>query len=273
VIKDIILYLERKKARDAVRDYAISIAEAFDSHLAGVAFVNGVGSANYLMPGIPADILENMLAESQKAASDAVGRFEAATKRSLLSAEPRLVTESEVPSFEVFSKIARCFDVSIVMQSDDGNDNDLLIEETLFDSGRPIIVVPYVQKDLLKLDRVICCWDGSRAAARAVNDALPLLKKAATVELFVVTNDKTEGVLPGADIGNHLTRHGFKVEVESTPAADIDVADAILSHVADRSADMIVMGGYGHSRLREFVLGGATRGILSTMTVPVFMSH
>ncbi|HVV40964.1 MAG TPA: universal stress protein [Nitrobacter sp.] len=273
MIKDVILYLERNKERDAVRDYAISIAETFDSHLTGVAFVDSGAVANYFMPGMPSDILEQILTESRKTGQDAVARFEVAAKRSLLSAEPRLIEGNELPPFHAFSKMARYFDLSVVMQSDEVTDNGLVIEQTLFGSGRPMIVVPYIQKDLLKLDRVVCCWDGSRAAARAVNDALPLLKKAASVELFVATTEKTEDEVPGTEIGNHLARYGMNVEVESLPAGDSNVADVILSHVADRSADLIVMGGYGHSRLREFVLGGATRGILSTMTVPVFMSH
>jgi len=79
--------------------------------------------------------------------------------------------------------------------------------------------------------------------------------------------------LPGADLGEHLARHGFKVEIKRLVAPDIDVANTILSHAADSAADFIVMGGYGHSRLREFVLGGATRGILESMTVPVLISH
>ena len=81
------------------------------------------------------------------------------------------------------------------------------------------------------------------------------------------------GEIRGVAIGSHLARHGIKVEVVTLPAADIDVANVILSRVADCSASMIVMGGYGHSRFREFILGGATRGVLTTMTVPVFISH
>jgi len=128
----------------------------------------------------------------------------------------------------------------------------------------------------MNLDRIVCCWDGSRAAARAINDALPLLQKARTVELLIVTNNKKTGngrEIRGVEIGSHLARHGIKVEVEILPAADIDVANVILSRVAECSASMIVMGGYGHSRVREFILGGATRGVLTTMTVPVFISH
>jgi nucleotide-binding universal stress UspA family protein len=138
-----------------------------------------------------------------------------------------------------------------------------------------VIVTPYIQKDGLKLERIVCCWDGSRAATRAINDALPLLKKSRVVELLIVVNEKTadEKTVRGADIGNHLARHGLEVEIKTLPAAGVDVTNVVLSYIADQAVNMIVMGGYGHSRLREFVLGGATRGILSSMTVPVFMSH
>jgi nucleotide-binding universal stress UspA family protein len=102
-----------------------------------------------------------------------------------------------------------------------------------------------------------------------------MLRKAGAVELFIVETEKivNEKVLRGAEIGRHLARHDINVEVKTVRAADADVAKAILSHVADGSVDLLVMGGYGHSRLREFVFGGATRGMLSAMTVPVFMSH
>jgi nucleotide-binding universal stress UspA family protein len=277
MVKDIILNLELDKSRDSVRDYAISIAETFDSHIAGVAFADGSNIPGFFTPDVPSRILTSIVAEQDRAARDAIVRFEAAAKRSSLSAEPRLVTQSEFGPPVVFSAIARRFDLSVVMQSSDdqGANNDILIEATLFDSGRPLIVVPYIQKGGLKLDRIVCCWDGSRAATRAINDALPLLKRSQAVELFIVDNKRTAGEREtlGVEIGHHLARHGVTIEVETVPAADIDVADAILSHVSDSSASMIVMGGYGHSRLREFVLGGATRGILSTMTVPVFMSH
>ena len=118
------------------------------------------------------------------------------------------------------------------------------------------------------------CWDGSRAATRAIADAMPFLEKAKQVEVVVVGNKPPKSdEVPGADLGQHLARHGVKVDVKRITSPDIDVASTILSYAADSSADMIVMGGYGHSRLREFVLGGVTRGILESMTVPVLMSH
>jgi nucleotide-binding universal stress UspA family protein len=288
MIKDIILYLERNKSRDCVRDYAITVARTFDAHLAGVAFADGANiplgafanGANIpvfiisgeMSVGMPPDVIADILAENEKAARSAIERFEAAVKGSLLSVEHRLV---EAPAS--FSEMARRYDLSVVMQSDNKNgvNNDILIEATLFESGRPVIVVPYIQKEGMNLDWIVCCWDGSRAAARAINDALPLLQRARVVELFIVANEKAGNgrEIRGVAIGSHLARHGIKVEVVTLPAADIDVANVILSRVADCSASMIVMGGYGHSRLREFILGGATRGVLATMTVPVFISH
>jgi nucleotide-binding universal stress UspA family protein len=277
MIKDVILNLELNKSRDSVRDYAITVARTFDAHLEGVAFADG-NIPTYLMQEFPPTAVADIRSKYEEAARSAIERFEAAVKGSLLSVEHRLVTQTypdEVPPS--FSAMARRYDLSVVMQSDDekGVNNDILIEATLFGSGRPVIVVPYIQKEGLKLDRIVCCWDGSRAAARAVNDALPLLQKARAVEVFIVANEKTGGEpeIRGVEIGSHLARHGIKVEIVTLPAADIDVANVILSRVADCSASMIVMGGYGHSRFREFVLGGATRGILSTMTVPVFISH
>jgi nucleotide-binding universal stress UspA family protein len=152
--------------------------------------------------------------------------------------------------------------------------DDLLIEAALFESGRPMVIVPYIQKEALKLDRVLVCWDGSRNAARAIADSLPFLTQGRKVEIIIVASDSGKAdELPGADLGEHLARHGLNVEVKRLVAADVDVTNVILSYAADCAADFIVMGGYGHSRLREFVLGGATRGILQSMTIPVLMAH
>jgi nucleotide-binding universal stress UspA family protein len=277
MIKDIIVHLEHKITRDPARDFAISIAETFDSHIAGVAFANTPDFAGYLVMEMPPDIVARMVAESEKVASAAIERFDAAARRSLVSAEHRLLKATGASAPATLATLARRFDLSVLMQSEpDGVDNDDMIEAALFESGRPLIMVPYIQKDGLKLDHVVCCWDGSRAAARAINDALPLLVKAKAVDLLIVLNEKTSSapnVIRGAEIANHLARHDVKVEITTIPAADIDVTSAILSYVADCSGTLIVMGGYGHTKLREFILGGATRDVLKSMTVPVFVSH
>jgi nucleotide-binding universal stress UspA family protein len=277
MIKDIIVNLEHQVARDPARDFAISIAEVCDTHLAGVAFAYTPEFPGYVMMEIPPDIVAQMIAESEKSAMAAIERFDAAAKRSLISAEHRLLRTLGAEAPTILATLARRFDLSVFMQSEPGRvDNDDMIETALFQSGRPLIVVPYIQKDGLKLDRVVCCWDGSRAAARAFNDALPLLTRANTVDLLIVLNEKTNSdnrEIRGVEIATHLARHDVKVQLQTVPAADIDVTNAILSYVADNSGTLIVMGGYGHARLREVILGGVTREMLKSMTVPVFISH
>ena len=277
MIKDIIVNLEHDASRDSARDYAISIAELFDAHIAGIAFAYEPILPGYVRAELRADMVAQLRIENEKAARAAIDRFEAAAKRSRLSVEHRLHRATELNAPTVFATAARRFDLSIIMQSDrDGVDNDDMIETSLFGSGRSVNIVPYIQRNGMKLDRLVCCWDGSPPAARAINDALPFLEKAGAVDLLIVVNEKTkndERELRGVEIGKHLARHGVRMEIKTVVAPDIDVTDAILSHVGDSSATMIVMGAYGHSRLREFILGGVTRGILSSMTVPLLMSH
>ena len=276
MIKDIVLALEIGSLRDAARDYAISVAATFDAHLAAISF----DYAPVLPPmdtvsALPSDILDAEREANRKAASDAIARFEEAARLASVSAESRLVEASGSGATKALGAIARSFDLSVVGQAETKSmRDDLMIEGALFDSGRPVLVVPYIQRAGLKLDRVMVCWDGSRNAARAINDAMPFLSRTKAVDVVTISAGKDRsGEIKGVDIAQHLARHGLNVELRRINAGDVDVANVILSDAADRDADLIVMGGYGHSRLREFVLGGATRGILSSMTVPTLMSH
>jgi nucleotide-binding universal stress UspA family protein len=277
MIKDLIVNLAISAERDPARDYALTIAEAFGAHIVGMAFAYEHVLPGYVLGELPAELVTEAMLRHQKAVEAAVERFDAAVKRGLLSGEHVVnkVLERDAPV--ALASAARRFDLSVVMQSEpDGVDNDHLIEGLLFESGRPVNIVPYIQRDGLSLDRVVCCWDGSRPAARAINDALPFLIKARAVDLCIVVTEKTKNdqrEIRGVRMGEHLARHDIKVEVNTSMAPDIDVASTILSYVADSAATMIVMGAYGHSRVREFVLGGATRGILASMTAPVLMSH
>ena len=275
MIKDIVVSLGLG-ARDPAGEVAISIADTYAAHVTGLAFSYEPIIPGAVMGGIPPEFIESQRVESDTKARAAVARFEAAAKRAGVSAETLVQSASVSGAADRLAHIARRFDLVVVGQADrdDGLPDEVLDEAALFESGRPVIFVPFIQKAGLKLDRVMVCWDGSRAATRAVADSLPLLKKAGLVEIVIVASKPGKGdEIAGADLGQHLARHGLKVDVKRITSTEIDVPSTILSYAADSSADMIVMGGYGHSRLREFILGGVTRSILETMTVPVLMSH
>ena len=275
MIKDIVVNLGLGE-NDPAGTFAVSLAEQFEAHVLGVAFAYEPVIPGSVMGGIPPDFIEAQRAESEKKARAAIARFEAAAKRSNLSAESRILTASISAAADQLGRIGRRFDMIVGGQPDRdaGVPDEIIDEGVLFESGRPVIFVPYIFKGAAKLDRVMVCWDGSRAAARAVADSLPLLGKAKQVEIVIVATGRPKSdEIPGADLGQHLARHGLKVDVKRITSPDIDVPSTILSYAADSSADLIVMGGYGHSRLREFVLGGATRGLLESMTVPPLMSH
>jgi nucleotide-binding universal stress UspA family protein len=176
---------------------------------------------------------------------------------------------------------ARYTDLLVVSQSDpelDGPDwLRSLPEHLALHSGRPVLLVPYAGRHERIDQHTLVAWDGSRAATRAITDALPLLRQSRRVTLAVFNADSQQGAhgeQPGADIALYLARHGVRVEVaqQHTPAG-LDIGNALLSLAADCGADLLVMGAYGHQRWREIVLGGVTRRVLQSMTVPVLMAH
>jgi nucleotide-binding universal stress UspA family protein len=275
MVKDIVVNLGLG-ARDPTCDYAISVAEAFEAHVLGVAVAYEPVIPGTVFGGIPPEIIDGQRREADNKARAAVSRFDQAAKRAGLSSETRILRATIAETADQLGRIGRRFDLVVVGQPDSAKSapDQIVDEGVLFESGRPVIFVPFIQKGGVTLDRVMICWDGSRAAARAVADALPFLKKAKQVQAVIVSDKPgKKDEIPGADLGQHLARHGLKVEIKHIVAPDINVASAILSYVADSGTDMIVMGGYGHSRVREFVLGGVTRGMLESMTVPVLMSH
>jgi nucleotide-binding universal stress UspA family protein len=275
MIKDIIVNLDLG-ARDCAGDFALSVAETFDAHVLGVAVAYDPIISGSIMGGIPPQFIDSWRAESEKKTHVAIGRFEQAAKRAGISAEGLALSTDISAAASQLGAMARRFDLAVVSQPEPEKSiaEEGVGEAVLFESGRPVIMVPYIQQQGLKLDRVMVCWDGGRAASRAIADSMPFLEKAKQIEVVLVAgNPAKSDEIPGADLGQHLARHGLKINVKRLVAPDIDVTSAVLSYAADSSADMIVMGGYGHSRLREFVLGGVTRGILATMTVPTLMSH
>lgn len=172
------------------------------------------------------------------------------------------------------ARCARAHDLLVVPQASVLDGQRSVAETALFASGRPVVVLP-LTSDLSPrgLRRIVVAWDGGRAAARAVADALPLLTAARTVEIVTVTADKpTAGPASAAKLVRHLSLHGVAARVVELEPRNGSAAEALMAH-AERHADLLVMGGYGHARMLEFVLGGVTERMLAAPPVPVFLSH
>ena len=176
---------------------------------------------------------------------------------------------------EVLAGAARTRDLCLISLGPKVEIDQAVAEAVLFGSGRPVVVFPE-GGDVGKaaaFERIAVAWDGSRAAARALADALPLLKAAKEVRIVTVLGEKpsaTAGL--GKDVVRHLARHGVKAAVDELKAAGRPIGQVLKTHVAAH-ADLLVMGGYGHSRARDFLLGGATKAVLHEPSMPVFLSH
>ena len=272
MIKDIVVKLS-PASFDHAGAYAISLAAACEAHVTGLAFAyepeilpdpSGPGSRRFM----------RIREENEQGAAAAAAAFEKQAGDAGVDVRARALTTTVSAGYDLFGRMARRFDLAVVGQDDPEKERSeaLIAEGALFESGRPLVVVPYINKEPLKLDRIMVCWDGSRPAARAIADAMPLLARAGQVDVVIVEQAKSDE-MPGADVAAHLARHDLNVMVQRVARGDLDVKDALLNYAADSAADMVVMGGYGHSRMREFILGGVTRGMLASMTVPTLMSH
>jgi nucleotide-binding universal stress UspA family protein len=252
------------------------IAGMFESHVVGLF----VKPAIYIPSPARAEVAMKMLQDMQEkvsaqAAAEAKARFDAAVKPALMQrAEWRT---AEGMRAEAVALHARYADLLVVNQTDpDAPDATHFGDSVLLAVGRPVLLVPYVGEMRSFGQNVLVCWNASREASRAVTDALPLLQRAANVTVLTVDGHASaqgHGESAGSDIALYLARHGVKTVASQTVSGSVDVGSVILSRAFDLSADLIVMGAYGHSRVREIVMGGATRTVLQSMTVPVLMSH
>jgi nucleotide-binding universal stress UspA family protein len=275
-IKDILHLIDNDAKPGPAAGVALDIATRQDAHVTGVALAIDPIVPGFIVAPIPVELIEAARDDALKMADDAVRRFRAAAKLAGAAHETRVaeVLMGGVP--EQFLAQCRVTDLVVIGQDDPSKPEpmrEILIEQALFEGTAPILVVPYIAKPAFAAGRVMVAWDGSRTAARAVHAAMPLLAQADTVSLVMIGRATAAEGEPGADVATWLARHGLKVDIETIPAPGVSIADAIINHSSDRGFDLVVMGGYGHSRVREFLIGGATRDILASMTVPVLMAH
>lgn len=278
MIKDILVSLRIGEGPDATVDYAASAAAALGAHLTGVAVSYEIDIPPVYTEAFSTDFLEAQRAESRRLAQHAIEYFGEATRSVNVPADIRTIDGTPGGAAEQIGMLSRLYDLTIVGQADPERmgAEEVIAEAVLFDSGRPVLLVPIKQQKPFSAKRILIAWDGGRAAARAVAEARPLLAHANLVEAVGVDSGRSKKAdsLPGADLARHLARHEKTVELRRlVPAADEGIVDVLLKEVAARDIDLVVMGGYGHSRLREFVLGGVTRDILERMTVPLLLAH
>jgi nucleotide-binding universal stress UspA family protein len=278
--KDLLVGLDSDASARERIEIAAALAERFAAHLVGLyplPMPEAPRHFGYYDPALLNPFFEELRARARDAADKTREVFEHIASLHGVSAEWREIPEGADADPAVHARYA---DLAILGQLDpDSGEPDMIRprpEQVALASGRPILVVPYAGNFPNLGRRVVIGWNASREAARAVNDAMPLLTAAEIVSILTIDpreGPRAHGELPGADISLHLARHGVKAEIERTVSADLPVGEALLSRAADLGADLLVMGAYGHSRARELLLGGATRSLLRSMTLPVLMSH
>lgn len=284
-LHDILVHIDGGPGHETRLRLAIALARQHRAHLTGLYGVEVVPAATLAVPAIGSyggdlesinaaatagrDVAEG-IAEQMEAA------FRAALKAAGVAGDWQVLAGMVA---ELTMLAARAADLTIVGQIDPGDpgtgQTPGLPERVLLESGRPVLIVPYVGHFTTLGRRVLIAWNATREAARAVGDALPLMAGAEAVTILSIGTAGEAEAEDGAaaPLVRHLSRHGIAATGSSLVADDIGVGDLILSRAADLGSDLIVMGGYGHSPTRERFLGGVTRSLLQHMTVPVLMAH
>ncbi len=252
---------------------ALSLAATFDAHLVALFPIPTPIIPSGYVDYIPPAVIEQEVARTRELVAGAKEKALEAARKAGRTLEWR---EEQGPEISAIVEQGRYADLVVVDQKDPLDEGlpgtMVLAAHVALGAGRPVYCVPYVGSYTKPIRKVLIAWNGTREATRAAHDALPFLKQAEQVIVFSINPD-SDTHYPGADIATHLARHGVKVEARHTVAKDIDVASALLGAVSDFGVDLLVMGAYGHTRLRELIFGGTTRTLLESMTVPVLLSH
>lgn len=273
--KTILVHVDHSPHCEARVRAAAAIALEQQAHLTGAAMS---GMARVVYEDSSADLgtalIVAQLATLRERAETALARFEEiAAGMGVASFERRMVNDEPEAGLALQARYA---DLVVVSQPDPQDAcsrlNPGLPAYVMLTSGRPVLVVPHSGSFARIGSHVLLAWDAGPEASRAVAAAMPLLRRAASVGVAIFNPGPAHGEQPGADIALYLARHGVKVEV-AVNQTGIEVGEALLSMAADRQADLVVMGGYGHTRLRELVMGGVTKTMLRSMTAPVLMVH
>lgn len=266
----------------AHREVALALAAAHGAKAVGYYRVPNPSLAVAYHGAVPVELFDTLVRRAFEGAAAAESAFVAAAGNAGVTPAWYRAEGGEDWPLEVYARYA---DLVVVRQSEPDAPIDRDAPGVLaIAAGRPVLVVPYIGGGESLGRRVLVAWDGSREAARAVHDALPILRRSESVVVYCA-NPVPGDYLPGADIAAHLAEHGVAAEAHETAsrldpnetavvgARSVPAGDLLLSAAADMAADLMVMGAYGHARLRELVLGGVTRHVLEHMTLPVLLAH
>jgi len=278
MFRSILVHIPTERSLRPVVDGSISLAVRTGAHLDAIAIGYEATNLPIAVEGgaAVASIIEVEQQRALERAEAALRTFDMEARNADISYKMRADHAIPAEAQAIICAGARLHDLTVVMQPESGHDSydDMIPQEILFQAGGPVLFMPYIFRGMFSTKRIGICWDGSRLAARALHDAMPLLRQADALTVIAITG--SDWALPESST-DHLLRYlaslGLPAKVASFPSSRSEIQPSILSIASDESLDLLVMGGYGHSRLQETLLGGVTRDMLATMTVPVLMSH
>jgi len=274
--KTIVVSLNDVDRAEVVLNAATLIATRQEAHLIGLYVIPAVQVYPAIAMQITPEIMDSQRQFYEDRASEVKALFDKVTSAAGISAEWHQMDSQGSIIADAVIAYARNVDLVVAGQVDPDGEAMVevdMIERLLLESGRPVLVIPSAGKFDEIGQKVTVAWNAKREATRAVFDALPLLKQSKKTTILCVNPDEDEDGIAGTEIATTLARHGVNVEVQRSVVRDISVGDEILARISDSGSDLVVMGGYGKSRMREFLFGGASRDILHHMTVPVLISH
>ena len=277
MLKNLLVHIPSERPIRPVVDGAVSLAMARAAHLDAVSVGYETANVGLAVDGgaAVAAVFEIERERALARANAALAVFETEARNAGISYGLQPLTDLPVEAAATVGASARLYDLTIVLQPEPDRDtfDNTMPQEILFQSGGPVLFIPYTHKGPFEPRRIGIAWDGSRLAARALRDATPFLVRAQAITIISVNEAQAPADASAAALTAHLARRGLTAHIERMTAYHADIQPTILSIAADTGLDLIVMGGYGHSRLQERILGGVTRGMLQSMTVPTLMSH
>ncbi|MFD0915706.1 universal stress protein [Pseudahrensia aquimaris] len=278
--KDILVHIDSSDACTDRVAAALALAERHEARVIGAALALESTISSYVGIAIPASLVSQQKEIVQKSAEEAVAKFTEAAKAAGVAHDSVVISCSASKAPARLAYHARHVDLTFMGQPNPDDDNasfnETLLDGVLFASGRPVYVVPYIGRNIRPIRKAVIAWDGGKKAVRALNDAIPILKDRNEVIVLVINPDDrgdAHGDKPGAEIAAHLARHGIEAKVDLHVAPDASADNLILNYLSDTGADLLVMGAYSHSRLRERAFGGVTNTILKQMITPVLMAE